>query len=93
MRYEWTITVDHLDLGIARTSGPWGVTRTPMEIAADPAGHRFRLRDDDGEVYAEGVFVGNPKSEDGFAPLDDYGVPALGATEIQYFEHGGWATL
>mgnify|MGYP003138978849 CR=1 FL=1 len=39
----------------------------------------FVLRDDDGEVYCKGTLYGNWY---GFEPLDDYGTPSLGATEI-----------
>ena len=47
--------------------------------------HAFRLLDDDGNLYFEGI--GNDaSSEDAFAPLDDYG-EAFGCTEIRYFSH------
>ena len=42
--------------------------------------HKFKIYDDDGELYCEGL------SDDdcSFDPLDDYGMPSLGATEIHY---------
>ncbi|AII15625.1 hypothetical protein CIG1485E_a0100 (plasmid) [Campylobacter iguaniorum] len=52
----------------------------------------FRLLDDDGEVYAKG-YSDDGSSENAFAPLDDYGMPAWGCTEIQYKEKGKWETL
>lgn len=40
---------------------------------------RFRLLDDDGLVYYYGF-----SSAESFAPLDDFGMPEAGCTEIQY---------
>jgi hypothetical protein len=51
--------------------------------------YQFRLLDDDGEVYYKG-FCSCGSS---FAPLDDYGMPDSGCTEIQYLVNGKWATL
>lgn len=52
--------------------------------------HQFRLRDDDNNPYYEGVSDDN-KTEDLFAPLDDYGMPNAGCTDIQYKnEKGEW---
>ena len=50
----------------------------------------FRMRDDDGHVYYEGKAT--PDCE--FEPLDDFGMPNDGCTEIQYKnEKGEWETL
>ena len=46
---------------------------------------RFRLLDDDGEIYYEGFLIG-----DEFAPLDDFGEPNAGCTSIQVQENGAW---
>lgn len=50
---------------------------------------RFRLYDDDGNLYYEG------RSDDSssFDPLDDYGMPNAGAVDIRYLENGKWETL
>lgn len=58
----------------------------------------FRIYDDDRELYYTGVRTGRGDpdgSEEGFEPLDDYGTPNAGATEIRYFkpETGEWETL
>jgi hypothetical protein len=51
--------------------------------------YRFRLLDDDGEVYYEGRM-----SELDFDPLDDYGMPNAGCTELQYREgNGPWTRM
>ena len=49
---------------------------------------KFRLYDDDGNCYFEGIAT---KDTD-FAPLDDYGI-AFGCTEIRYWEkfQGQWS--
>ena len=45
---------------------------------------KFRMLDDDGEIYFEGLSDDN-RTEDLFAPLDDFGMPSYGCTEIQYW--------
>lgn len=51
----------------------------------------FRLYDDDGNIYYEGL------SDDfaTFEPLDDYGTPNAGCTEIRYYNDKTkeWETL
>jgi hypothetical protein len=42
--------------------------------------YRFIMRDADKELYFEGV-TDNASS---FAPLDDYGMPGYGCTDIKY---------
>lgn len=49
---------------------------------------RFRLFDDDDNMYFEGVMKPT-SSERLFDPLDDYGV-AFGCTHIKVFEKGAW---
>jgi hypothetical protein len=48
----------------------------------------FRLFDDDGELYFEGL--GSNSSS--FAPLDNFG-SGFGCTDIQYFENNKWESL
>jgi hypothetical protein len=52
----------------------------------------FRLLDDDGEPYYLGA-SNDSDSEEAFAPLDDYGTPNAGCTEIQYLRNNEWKTL
>jgi hypothetical protein len=96
--YEWTITHDFIaepeaeqgtNLNAVGVFGPRGAKRTHEEIAADPNGKKFRMFDDDGELYYEGILVGG----DGFEPLDDFGSPNAGATAIKYKENGVWVML
>jgi hypothetical protein len=93
-RHGWIITKDLISNGEAE--GTYGPRATPFDADTLSKGVRFRLRDDDGEVYYEGRFVGDADSEDGFAPLDDFGGPGAGCTSIQYWKPGaggGWKTL
>ena len=48
----------------------------------------FRMYDDDGELYYKGK-----ASHPIFDPLDDFGMPNAGATEIRYKIKGRWETL
>lgn len=56
-----------------------------------------RMLDDDGEVYYHGRFItatGEYGSEDDFGPLEDFGGPNAGCTEIQYKNAARqWETL
>lgn len=45
---------------------------------------KFQMRDDDGELYYTGLYIG-PDDENMFGPLDDFGMPNAGATEISYY--------
>lgn len=76
--YRWTITRDHLadgpegsDVG---TSGP---RNCDDSLNTNPG--RFVMKDDDGETYYQGMIYGD---YDGFEPLDEFGEPNAGCTEI-----------
>jgi hypothetical protein len=76
--------------------GPSHAKLTAEEIIHHPQGRKYRMKDDDGEVYYEGVMVVTPEDGDDaeFRPLDDFGTPNAGATDIEYQQkHGGWETL
>ena len=82
----------------AGTEGPYGGKFTTAE---HEAGARFRLLDDDGNLYYEGLFIHSPDYNEGdlgFEPLRDWGEPNDGCTEIWYectVENGDkvWAML
>jgi hypothetical protein len=92
-KYGWVIMKDHIgDNSENGTMGPEGVKFTKEFIKQK--GKRFRMFDDDGELYYEGYcYSEEPGSEDEFGPLDDFGEPNAGCTEIKYFENGKWETL
>jgi len=72
----WKITKNIIDLNEDHQ-----VSHDHKEGADLP--HHFRLFDDDGELYFEGV-SDDDSSEDAFSPLDEYAMPSYGCTEIQY---------
>ena len=91
----WTITKDNIAEPIARpgtncnavgiVGGSRGARLTAQQIIEHPDAKRFRMLDDDGEIYYEGFLVG-----DEFAPLDNFGEPNAGCTSIQVQENGAW---
>lgn len=78
-----------------REVGPRGCTMTAEEIANHAAAKEFRMFDDDKVLYYTGYCIlPDGLTERAFDPLDDYGTPNAGATEIQYKnEKGEWVTL
>lgn len=68
-------------------------------VDAIPTVRRFRMYDDDGEPYYDGLFLRSPTStegcEDDFAPLEDFGMPNAGCTRIDYWNALAqeWITL
>lgn len=91
----WIITRDFIaEPDEEDAEGTYG----PDSFRGDPetlkrSGRRFRLLDDDGEVYYEGRWNGLEGDEaDAFGPLHDFGGPNAGCTEMQYWDKG-WRTL
>jgi hypothetical protein len=101
--YAWIITADLIneDLGPqynrVGVTGPRDATDEQLAQLQAGEGHVFRMLDSDGNEYYAGRFLGDRNSEDAFGPLDDFGRPDAGATEIQYLgpvEHAAqWVTL
>lgn len=65
-------------------TGPSGISDALLASLKGGAGHRFQMRDDDNNLCYEGRLIGDNDSEDGFAPLDDFGLPNAGCTSIAY---------
>lgn len=101
----WTITKDYIaDPNAPKPSnanavgivGPRTAKLTAEQITSHPQARRFRMRDDDGELYYEGVMVILPEDGDEveFRPLTDFGTPNAGATSIEYQRQDGtWEPL
>ncbi len=104
-QYAWVIDRDYLceqDASAGRndvgTSGPHDADPDFLDRLANGYGHKFRIYDDDGELYYSGRFIADDgiaghvedgwHSEYGFGPLDDFGTPNAGATEIRYYQAG-----
>lgn len=94
-RMPWTITKDFIaDANAPKPSnqnavgmvGPRNATLTAEKIIDHPQGRKFRMKDDDGEMYYEGTMVIVPEDGDEgeFRPLSDFGGPNAGATSIEY---------
>ena len=94
--YGWRITKDFLDDTPTRPNtlavGPQGMGNDILGRLLGGEGKKFRMLDGDGIVYFEGLFIGDENTDE-FEPLDDYGTPDSGCTDIQYFENGKWETL
>lgn len=97
--YGWMITVDHLSNGpddpdtCVGVSGPNNITGSMEARLKAGEGHAFRMYDGDGELYVEGLLIGDHEGEQGFYPLEDYGAGGMGCTEIRYKEGNSWVTL
>jgi len=100
--YGWIITKDHLcEPGdtIADETGTIGPRTISNEMKASliaGKGKAFRLYDDDGEQYYSGRLIGDWQDEEaGFSPLDNFGIPNAGCTEIRYLNPATrkWETL
>lgn len=72
------------------TLGPKDITAEAQELLSEQSGEKFKMFDDDGEWYYTGRIVGE---YDGFEPLEDFGIPNAGATNIEYMVDGLWRTL
>lgn len=105
MRTQWTITRDCIadpsypapsNSNAVGMVGPRNATLTSAQIKKHPDRIAFKLYDDDGTLYYEGFLILNP-DDDGeriFAPLDDFGMPNAGCTEMKILSSSGkWETI
>lgn len=96
--YAWIITwCDRELFNPADTIGAIGPREVTFEqeellrMAAAAGGKHFRMYDDDGTLYYEGWIIGD---HEGFEPLDEFGTPDGGASEIHYRnDEGTWERL
>jgi len=95
----WRITEDEIcggdDTGV---KGPRGYDEIKKRLDALPEDKketiRFRMLDDDGEIYYLGTMTtDDPGGECLLAPLDDFGMPNAGCTSIQIHKSGKWVTV
>jgi hypothetical protein len=100
MTGKWIITKDHLYEQAVKEGhymsqfdrNEKGTCSVDWVNPAMPSMHEFRMLDDDGNVYYEGICTDN-ESENAFRPLDEFGEPNAGCTSIQYKMNGSWETL
>ena len=101
----WTITKDFIaepdapqpsNRNAVGVVGPRGAKLTAAQIVSHPEARRFRMKDDDGELYYDGltVIAAADGEEAEFHPLWDVGTPNAGATSIEYQRPDGtWEPL
>ena len=94
-KYAWIIDVDHVEMNETPVMGPSNMspefTARLIALKKDE-GQQFKMYDGDGELYYSGRIIGE---YDGFEPLDDYGTPNAGCTEIKLYNNKTreWETL
>src|SRR5258708_20649517 len=101
--YAWIITKDLIsdegesEVGKWGPGGKFGHKATPAQVEEAKAnGREFRMYDNDDVLYYEGriwTIGADVGSELDFAPLEDFGTPNAGCTEIRYKTDNGWETL
>jgi hypothetical protein len=70
--------------------GPHTASENDVKRLKAGEGTRFRMLDDDGEIYYYGRRLEESDADKGyyaepeFAPLDNFGTPNAGCTELQY---------
>lgn len=99
----WIITKDFLadenekpgtNLNAVGVIGPSGTSEETIALLEAGKGRAFRMYDDDGEHYYSGRLIGDSESDEGFLPLDNFGIPNAGCVRIDYaYEGGKWVTL
>lgn len=91
-KYGWIIDKDIISFGDhTGTTGPRNISPEHQEMLKNGGGKKFKMYDDDGELYYEGRIVGEYSE---FEPLDDFGMPNAGCTDIQYKnEKGEWESV
>lgn len=96
--YAWIIDIYHLGDEEAGIIGPGNSEpENSMEFETYCVGklvYKFRMYDDDGILYYSGRLAYPLNKEiSGFVPLDDFGLPNAGCTEIRYLKNGQWVSL
>ena len=98
-RYGWILTRNHLEYeerseGVTQkvVLGPRNIGENLETALRRGEGSAFRMYDDDGNLYYSGKIVGDYS---GFEPLDDYGEPNAGCTDIKMIDKKSkkWVSL
>ncbi len=86
----WAVTKDHL---VEEAKPVIFGNLSLEEILRHPLVEHFRMHDDDGNLYYEGVYIALNDEITGFEPLDNYGRPYAGCSRIYYLENAQWSML
>ena len=84
----WKITEDYIENGraVGTRSKDW-----TEEDARERLLVRFQMFDDDRHLYYVGVI--DEDATNPLAPLDDFGAPGAGCTELHTYERGEWSRV
>lgn len=86
----WIITKDLIEFGEDDgTMGPRTISDETVKRLQAGEGKKFRMYDDDDELYYEGRVLG----DDEFSPLDHFGMPNAGCTRIDIHNGKEYQTL
>lgn len=85
----WIITHDFLEGEVDQSNAVGVASRDFDESQRHRLQHPFRMLDDDGELYYQGL-SDDACTENALAPLDDFGMGYAGCTEIHYLVNGVW---
>jgi hypothetical protein len=90
-RYAWIIDEDRYEdegteFSAVGVTGPRGITEDQHNTLTHNKkyGKKFRMYDDDGAIVYVGRIINNGDDANYFGPLDDFGEPNTGCTEIWY---------
>lgn len=72
--------MDNLENKPVQVIGPRSISKEAEASLLAGEGYAFTLHDDDGALY----YTGRSLQNSTFDPLDDYGQPNAGCTEIRY---------
>lgn len=113
-QYAWMIDTDKIadpeeeapcNSNAVGMMGPRDAPQELLDMLKKGIGRRFKMYDDDGELYYEGIILvvedindipTDSLSETYFGPLQDFGTPNAGAVHIKYKKRGStgtWETL
>jgi hypothetical protein len=97
--YGWIITKDLIseecgDKPEVGVNGPRNISDATLKRLKAGEGVKFRLYDDDGNLYYEGLQIEGDEGDEGtFAPLDNFGAPNSGCTELKQFLKNEWVSI
>ena len=88
----WIITHDYTEVE-NESENAVGIASCDYEDATlNLLKYSFRLYDDDGELYYEGL-SDDADSDNVSDPLDDFGKGYAGCTDISYLKNGKWVSM
>lgn len=97
MAHGWIIWKDHLGDGCEGTMGPSTIPESIQKRLQLGEGEPFRMLDCEDTLYYSGLLLVDESMDENedyeFTPLDDFGTPNAGCTDIQYKKNGVWQSI